>query len=142
MSRRNNHRKGKGNCDSAAPGYEVGYGRPPVHTRFKPGQSGNPKGRRKGSKSPKAVLEEVLARPITILEGGRRRTVKQVEAIFMALTAKALRGDLRAANQVFKLMTQFGITGPDGGTVQPIIMEITETDLRLIGLTEPPPNER
>jgi hypothetical protein len=90
MSRRNNHRKSK--CDSATPGYEVGYGRPPVHTRFKPGQSGNPKGRPKGSKSPKAVLEEVLARPITIIEGGRRRTIKQVEAILMALAAKALRG--------------------------------------------------
>ena len=29
-------------------GYEVGYGRPPQHTQFRPGQSGNPAGRRKG----------------------------------------------------------------------------------------------
>jgi hypothetical protein len=31
--------------------YEVGYGRPPIHTRFKPGQSGNPAGRPKGAQN-------------------------------------------------------------------------------------------
>ena len=32
---------------------EVGYGRPPMHTRFKPGQSGNPKAGRQGAKTPR-----------------------------------------------------------------------------------------
>jgi Family of unknown function (DUF5681) len=124
----------KDHCDSGAeaPGYEAGYGRPPRHTRFQRGQSGN---RPKGSKSPKTVLEEVLTRSITITEGGLPRKIKLVEAIFMAVAAKAARGDLRAADLIFKLRTQFGPTGHDGEAIQPIIMQITESDL---GLIEPP----
>lgn len=41
------------------PGYDVGYGKPPVATRFKQGQSGNPKGRPKGAKNKRSALFEV-----------------------------------------------------------------------------------
>jgi Family of unknown function (DUF5681) len=64
----------KGATDPAA-SYEVGYGRPPRHSRFKPGQSGNPKGRPKGSKSLKTLLEGALSLPITITECGVPRTI-------------------------------------------------------------------
>ena len=49
--------------------YEIGYGRPPKQTRFKPGQSGNPKGRPRGRKNVHTILEETLYRPVTITEG-------------------------------------------------------------------------
>jgi len=52
--------------------YEVGYGRPPKATRFKPGCSGNPKGRPKGSKAPKTLLEEALSSPSLSLRGASR----------------------------------------------------------------------
>ena len=44
----------------------VGYGRPPVHTRFKAGQSGNPRGRRKGQRNVHTVVDEALSQRITI----------------------------------------------------------------------------
>jgi hypothetical protein len=43
-----------------AAGYEVGYGRPPKHTRFRKGQSGNPKGRPKGAKAFNTIVRETL----------------------------------------------------------------------------------
>ena len=57
----------------------VGYGRPPVHTRFKPGQSGNPKGRRKGQRNLHTVLTEALNQRITIREGDRTRSVTKLD---------------------------------------------------------------
>jgi len=35
----------------SAPSYDVGFGKPPVRSRFEPGQSGNPRGRPKGSRN-------------------------------------------------------------------------------------------
>jgi hypothetical protein len=94
--------------------YEVGYGKPPVATRFKPGQSGNAKGRPKGSTSARAALEKTLSAPITITEGGVARRVEQLEAMFKATMAKALRGDARAAALVVRLMEQFGLSEKNG----------------------------
>ena len=41
--------------------YIVGYGKPPDHTQFKPGQSGNPHGRRKGSKNYRTIVGEIMS---------------------------------------------------------------------------------
>ena len=41
--------------------YEIGYGRPPKHTQFKKGQSGNPEGRPKGIKSLSTELDDELS---------------------------------------------------------------------------------
>ena len=75
--------------------YEVGKGRPPLHTRFKPGQSGNPRGRPKGIKNSKVLLANALNRKIPINEGGRRRTVSVLEAILMRFVSMGLKGDLK-----------------------------------------------
>src|SRR5437868_5464345 len=71
----------------------VGYGRPPVSTRFKPGQSGNPKGRPKGKKNMFALLQGALDKQIPIREGGSVRKVPTREAIILALISRALKGD-------------------------------------------------
>lgn len=75
---------------------QVGYGRPPEHSRFAKGRSGNPLGRPKGSKNIATVLNETLRQKITITENGRRRTVTKLEAAMSQLTQKALSGDLKA----------------------------------------------
>ena len=62
----------------AARDYEVGYGKPPRHTRFKKGQSGNPRGRPSGSKNLKTLLNEALNERVVVTEeGGRRNTSRK-----------------------------------------------------------------
>ena len=94
------------------PGYEVGYGKPPAETRFRKGHSGNPRGRPKGSKSAKSLLEQALAAPVSINEGGKSRVIEQRLALFKSLVAQAIKGDARAAALVVKLMEQFEINTP------------------------------
>lgn len=67
--------------EASAPENEVGYGKPPRTHQFKPGQSGNPKGRPKGAKSEATILYELLHRKIPIREGGKTRKVTVLEAI-------------------------------------------------------------
>jgi hypothetical protein len=61
--------------------YAVGYGRPPLHSRFKPGQSGNPKGRAKGSRNLRTILKQVSNEQIQIREGDRTRRMSMMEAL-------------------------------------------------------------
>src|SRR5439155_1781990 len=57
--------------------YEVGYGKPPRHTRFGLGRSGNPRGRPGGSKKLSTLLSEALKEPVIVVENGRRRKDRQ-----------------------------------------------------------------
>jgi hypothetical protein len=95
---------------SGANDYEVGYKKPPRHTQFKPGRSGNPRGRPKGHKNFKTDLLEELQEAIAVREGGKRRTVTKQRAMLKTLTAKALQGDTKAAavilNMVFRILHQ------------------------------------
>jgi hypothetical protein len=84
--------------------YLVGYRKPPKHTRFKPGQSGNPNGRPKGSKNLKTELSEELTERIDLREGGKSLRVSKQRALVKAMTAKALQGDTKAANLVLNLV--------------------------------------
>ena len=83
---------------------EIGYGKPPKQTRFKPGQSGNPRGRPSGTRNLKTDLAEELAERIAISEGGRRQAVSKQRGMLKQLMAKALKGDVRAANTVIGLV--------------------------------------
>lgn len=83
--------------------YEVGYGKPPAANRFAKGRSGNPKGRRKGSRNATAVFQKVVEEPIRVTENGKVRSMPKFEAITRQLTSKALAGDLRAIKEVLAL---------------------------------------
>jgi hypothetical protein len=73
--------------------YVVGRGRPPLLTRWKPGQSGNSKGRPIGAKNIMTCFRQELNRKIDIRTGGRVRRVTAREAIAMTITNRALKGD-------------------------------------------------
>jgi hypothetical protein len=99
----------------------VGYCKPPVHTRFKKGQSGNPKGRRKGQRNVHTVVDEALSQRIKIKEGSRTRSVTKLEAVILTMISAALKGDAKAQASLFALVRSLGMTGepPEAPTQEP-----------------------
>jgi hypothetical protein len=76
---------------------EVGYGRPPRAFHFKPGRSGNRKGRPKGSKNESTILREILGRKIKNRSGDRVRTISVLEGILLRIADDSLKGDIKSA---------------------------------------------
>lgn len=76
--------------------YEVGKYRPPVHTRWRPGQSGNPSGRPKGRRNVKQELKEIVSKKITVRDGETERKVSLVGANLLAHGIKGAKGDARS----------------------------------------------
>jgi hypothetical protein len=83
--------------------YQVGFQRPPRHTQFRKGTSGNPKGRPRDSKNLATELEEALGEKVAIVENGRRRKITKRCAMIKQLVNKAASGDLRASRQLTDL---------------------------------------
>lgn len=80
---------------SAGPDYVVGYGRPPHESRFKPGRSGNPKGRPPGSPAFKALLQRELDERISVKDQGRRRKLSKRGVIVKRLVGEAMAGSTK-----------------------------------------------
>jgi len=89
--------------------YVVGYGRPPTESRFQPGTSGNPRGRRKGSKNLKTLIRKALTASISIREGTKTRWVSKIEGVVLHQLQSALKGDDRSAMAVIKMAMQMGL---------------------------------
>lgn len=86
--------------------YTVGYGRPPKHHQFKPGQSGNPSGRPKGARNFGSDLRDELAELVSIKEGDGSVEVTRQRAIVKVLVKAALEGDFRAVSTVLSLSSR------------------------------------
>lgn len=82
----------------------VGYGSPPKSKQFKKGQSGNKRGRPKGSRNLPNVVESAFNEQVIVNENGRRKTVTKLEAVFKQLINKAAAGDARATQQVMTVL--------------------------------------
>ena len=95
---------------------KVGYGRPPKANQFKPGKSGNPKGRPKGSLNLVNDLAAELGEPITVREDGRTRRISKQRALIKSLLAKGIQGDVRAAAAVLALYARVNTDGADDGS--------------------------
>jgi hypothetical protein len=83
-----------------------GHGNPPKRYRFKPGKSGNPRGRPKGSRNIRTDLTELMKRKVAVRENGRQRRISRQEAMLLSLYDKALRGDVRAATSIINMMLE------------------------------------
>jgi hypothetical protein len=89
--------------------YAVGYGRPPIESRFQPGTSGNPRGRRKGSKNLKTLIRKAMTTSISLKEGIKTRRVSKIEGVVLRQLESALKGDDRSAMAVIKMAMQMGL---------------------------------
>lgn len=103
--------------------YDVGYGKPPAHSRFRPGQSGNPAGRKKGVRNLKTDVMRVLTAPVKVKQEGKTRTGSTQEAALMVLREKALRGDARALDRICELAFRFNNDSLEGDVAQPLVAD-------------------
>jgi Family of unknown function (DUF5681) len=89
--------------------YAVGYSRPPVQHRFKPGQSGNPRGTRKPKHSPyeerlKGIVAHEFYRPVTVRDGERSERLPIIQATIRSAALQAAKGNVRAQKLVSDLL--------------------------------------
>jgi Family of unknown function (DUF5681) len=91
---------GKKSSKRRSSAYEVGKGRPPLSTRWKPGQSGNPKGRPREAKNLATIFYDALNEKFEIQVKGKTRKVTAREAIVWKLINEALKGSIKAAAAV------------------------------------------
>ena len=94
--------------------YEVGYGRPPRAHQFKPGQSGNPKGRPRGAKGEDTIVREVMNRKVPMSVDGKIRKVSAVEAVWTRVMADALKGNSKAMALFLNRCRSLDATAPTG----------------------------
>src|ERR1700686_1314029 len=87
---------------------KVGYKHPPVKSQFCKGQSGNPRGRRKGQRNLGPVLAEVLRQTVTVKQDGKSQRMSKGEAVIRILLTKSTKGDSRAIKAVLELSDQIG----------------------------------
>jgi hypothetical protein len=92
----------------ACPEYEVGDRRPPKHSQFKPGVSGNPKGRPKGSVNLRTRVTQQLRQPVTVTRNGRPVKMRKGDLIALQIVDTAAKGDLKAAMYVVRLDDEAG----------------------------------
>ena len=76
--------------------YQVGYGKPPLHTRFKQGRSGNPRGRSRDEKNLSTLLKEALNEPVVVTENSGLNRISKRQAAFKQLVNEAAKGNWRA----------------------------------------------
>ena len=113
--------------------YAVGYRKPPKHTRFQPSQSGNPRGRPKGTKNLKTDLMEELGEKIVIREGDQTRKVSKQRAVVKAVVARTLKGDVRAAALLTSMMMRVLDTGEGAPEVEDALLD---DELEILGAFE------
>ena len=100
--------------------YRVGYGRPPLATRFKPDQSGNPKGRPRRSLSLRAVVDKVLEEKVEIREGERVLRMSNRHALARAAFRRALNGDPKLLRALTLMMrVEIGLEQPEDEAAAP-----------------------
>ena len=83
---------------------EVGYRKPPKHTQFEKGKSGNPRGRPKGSQNLAIILDKIGRERVKVTENGGSRYISKLEASILQTYNKAVHGDLKAFRELLHLI--------------------------------------
>jgi hypothetical protein len=108
---------------------KVGYGRPPVHTQFPPGKSGNPDGSRKKSKELNARLKKAAEEKVEVQEGGRKRKVRKIDLAMTQMMNKAAQGQPTFVKMALKEFQSAEASQPSA-----MRQELSDSDLEVIAL--------
>jgi hypothetical protein len=100
--------------------YAVGYGRPPASSQFQPGESGNPKGRPKGTRNASSMARDALERTINVKVKGISRKMTVRKAAYLRLAERAVAGDAKALEYLLSLESEERLPGPDHAADQPL----------------------
>lgn len=111
--------------------YAVGYKKPPKHTQFKPGRSGNPRGRPKGAKGLNTMARELLTQKVAVRTAAGEKKMSRMEATLQKLHELAMKGNPRAIAEMLKL---YANAVPDQRHDAPDEREedLTATDLAML----------
>jgi uncharacterized protein DUF5681 len=108
--------------------YEVGYGRPPIATRFAAGNRANPNGRPRGSRSVGAVLQDIMRQKIAVSENGKTRRIPTLEVILRRLANDAMRSNPAAV----KLLISFVDRYADSSRAAPRLNDLLAEDKAIL----------
>lgn len=108
--------------------YDVGYRRPPKESQFKPGRSGNPKGRPIGSRPVGALLQDILEQRVPVTEGAKTRRIPVLEVMLRRLANDAMRSDHKAIKLLLSLLDRYA--GSPETTVQ--LRELLAEDAEIL----------
>jgi hypothetical protein len=108
--------------------YIVGYGKPPLHTRFQKGRSGNPNGRPRGRKNMSTLLSDALNGSVVVVENGRRKRITKREAIVTQLVNRSASADLKATQIVLAMLRD--VESQADSSAEPAVF--TEADQQII----------
>ncbi len=115
----------------AGASYKVGYGRPPKETRFRPGRSGNPRGRPKKPKSIRERFARELERKIPVREGEKVRKIPKIDLWVRSIIASAIKG----SHQASRILIEMRAASDDEiaqGIAEQTIEELTAEDLEIL----------
>jgi len=109
--------------------YENGYGKPPINKQFQPGQSGNSKGRPKGSKNTYKLLDDILNQKVQMTQDGKQVKINKKTAILLQAANKAVKGDMKAL-QI--LLPQMIVADGKNEEHEKVIAALSQDDQKLI----------
>jgi hypothetical protein len=107
---------------------KTGFARPPKAHQFKPGESGNPRGRPKMTRNLRTELSEMMKKKVLVRESGKQRRITRQEAMLLSLYDKAVHGDVKAATNIISMIIKL-----DPSAVTHIDPEaVSETDRAIV----------
>lgn len=101
-----------GDAQDPESGTDVGYGKPPLYTRFKPGQSLNRNGRPKGARGRKKIVRQIALETHKLIEDGKRRRRTTLDLVLISLRNRSVGGNVRAFRAIHDLLQRYAPQQP------------------------------
>jgi len=119
-------------------GYDIGYGKPPKHTRWQKGQSGNPTGKKKKEQSPLDLLKKLYAKEIVVQQNGVNVTMTQGEVMLAATFHKGMNADLGTVKFITQTLGtgEAGLSGAKAPALTKDMLNVLETHADWVGIVE------